>query len=130
FKKILIVSGHGGTTHNLAMMEIVSKFPEAEYFVAHELISEKVLKKIIESENDWHSGEHETSEMLFLAPELVDMKKAIKENPKFPEKVSSPKEYMKANPSGVNGNPLKATKAKGKKLFEAAVKGLIEKIKK
>ncbi|MDO8627150.1 MAG: creatininase family protein, partial [Candidatus Diapherotrites archaeon] len=26
FKKILIVSGHGGTTHNLAMREIISKF--------------------------------------------------------------------------------------------------------
>jgi creatinine amidohydrolase len=85
-----------------------------------------------------HACEYETSIYLALKPELVDMKKAVKElAPKWSPKIwvdliggSSDvhfvDNYSRDNKSGVEGDPTRATAAKGKKIVEWVVDGMIE----
>jgi creatinine amidohydrolase len=66
--------------------------------------------------------------MLYLAPKSVKMNKAVKSFPSFDLGITS-EEYKRLNPSGVFGDPTKATKEKGRKLVDSAVKNLVNKIK-
>lgn len=131
FKKIIIVSGHWGTKHvesiNKALEELDDK--DILFVGVHKLVDEKIIKEIIETENDRHAGESETSDMLYLEEEQVQMDKAVASFPKYPEEDVDYKEYKKINPTGITGDPTKATKEKGKIMIEEAIKNLVKLIK-
>jgi creatinine amidohydrolase len=91
-----------------------------------------------------HAEELETSHMMHIFPELVDIKKAVKNLPhkkKFhfadpymigdrvftPSSLESFREATK--PSGVTGDPTLSTAEKGKRLHKALVENLVEVIK-
>jgi len=71
-----------------------------------------------------HACEAETSLMLYLHPDKVTMEKAVDENIRT-EKYSI-KEGLKRTSSGVFGSPTKATKEKGKAIFERIIKEFVE----
>jgi len=85
-----------------------------------------------------HGGDIETSVVLALAPETVDMNKA--ENfPNFQETLSQENKHLRAygphafgwkaqdlNAQGVNGDASAATAAKGEALIAQAANGLAE----
>lgn len=75
-----------------------------------------MAKGIIESRG--HAGEGETALLLFLEPKNVKMSKAVDET--WPEGGISK--------SGVNGYPTKATKSKGRALYNFLVKKIAERI--
>ncbi|HYM62417.1 MAG TPA: creatininase family protein [Thermoanaerobaculia bacterium] len=92
-------------------------------------ILDPVEKRIGKQEGGSHADEIETSMMLYIAPESVDMRKAVKdyhpaEGP-LTRNPSGPGAYSK---SGVYGGATLATRAKGKIAVEALVAGILGEI--
>lgn len=139
-KKIIFLNQHGGNKGILMglIQSIRAKTGAFILFIQLEKLIENTIKKIIESPIEIHAGEIETSIMMYLFPNLVDLKKAKKE---FPEKFME-LSYISFNSkidfswltkdlsnSGVIGNPLKASEEKGKVLFKKIVEELCKLIK-
>ncbi|MCX5906163.1 MAG: creatininase family protein [Deltaproteobacteria bacterium] len=149
FKRLIVINGHRKA--NLPPLEIaVSRIRNetgayvciADPFFIGETASRKIKESPIGGIG--HAEELETSHMLYIYPELMNMKKAVKNLPKKKkfhmmdpywdaDRISIPSTlegFRKATePSGVAGDPTLATKAKGKYLHEALVNNLVELIK-
>ena len=93
-------------------------------------ISAEAEKSVSQQEGGTHADEIETSMMLYIAPETVDMSKAVKDfhgkggggftrNPKGPGIYS---------PTGSWGDPTLATREKGRIVVEATVAGTLRDI--
>lgn len=93
-------------------------------------IAEAVEKQIKKQPGGTHADEIETSIMLYIAPESVDMSKAVKDY--HPDK--GPLTRNPNNPqgtysvTGIWGDPTLATKEKGEKVVEAIVSGILQDI--
>jgi len=91
-------------------------------------ISAPVEAKISEQEGGTHADEIETSMMLYIAPETVDMSKAVddwspKTKPGLSRTPDGPGHYSK---TGVWGNATLATRDKGEAVVENMVVGILE----
>lgn len=77
-----------------------------------------------------HADEIETSIMLYIAPDTVDMTKAVREcNPSAPGPlVREPREGCTYSPSGCFGDPTLATRAKGRYVMEGWVAAALREI--
>ncbi|MCL2134339.1 MAG: creatininase family protein [Candidatus Bathyarchaeota archaeon] len=124
FNRIIILSGHAGTSHmvalRLAAQEIIHQNGEkngkqhtrimvlSDYDFAEELTEELANIK------DGHAGTIETSRVMDIRPDLIKTK-GIPSNYEMPrfEVVLHPEQYF---PSGVHGDPTIATKEKGQKI--------------
>ncbi|MBI4853116.1 MAG: creatininase family protein [Acidobacteria bacterium] len=93
-------------------------------------IAEPVEKEIKKQEGGTHADEIETSIMLYITPDQVDMSKAVKD-------YSPDKGPLTRNPNnaqgtysktGIWGDPTLATKEKGQKIVEAIVSGILRDI--
>src|ERR1700730_8145757 len=93
-------------------------------------VGEAAEKQVKQEEGGTHADEIETSMMLFIAPETVDMKKAVKDyHP-------SPKGGLTRNPngegaysaSGIYGDATLATRKKGEIMVHAIVEGVLKEI--
>ena len=94
-------------------------------------MTEPVEKTIRQEEGGTHADEIETSIMLYIAPAAVDMKKAVKDY--HPEKgrgglTRNPNGVGVYSPTGIWGDPTLATRAKGRKITEALVSGILKEI--
>jgi creatinine amidohydrolase len=92
-------------------------------------VAEPVVKAVSEQPEGTHADEIETSMMLYIAPETVDMAKATKDfpagtGPLTPDR-GKPGQY---SPSGIFGDATLATKAKGEGVVEATVAGMLKDI--
>jgi creatinine amidohydrolase len=90
-------------------------------------IVEDVEKKVQQQEGGTHADELETSMMLYIDPQSVDMKKAVKdyhpgESPL--SRVPDPKRTYSA--SGTYGDATLATREKGRVIVEAMVERLLQ----
>jgi creatinine amidohydrolase/Fe(II)-dependent formamide hydrolase-like protein len=92
------------------------------------------IHKIIETPNDVHAGEIETSTGLAVRPQLVKMDQAKKHIPKFSSRYldfTSKRGVLwyaytrKISPSGVMGDPTKASAAKGERIWEIMIAHLV-----
>lgn len=86
----------------------------------------EVEKQVSQQEGGTHADEIETSMMLVIAPETVDMSKAVKDyHPKgtggLSRKDGGPKTY---SPTGIWGDPTLASREKGEKVVEAMVRAV------
>lgn len=126
FKKIVIISGHSGKSHMMALRlaaEDVLKKNEAEilllsgYDFAYELKGDKV------AETDGHGGEIETARMMDIKPGLVreDRPNNEVEHPEF--KVIA--DYGGHWPEGMRGSADKASKEEGEEINEYVIKKII-----
>lgn len=131
-KKIILVSGHGGGLHVSALKEAAEglvaelKGLRIAAFSIYEVLG-KEAGEIAETRNDSHAGEMETSLMLHLAPGLVNGR-AKEEYPAFPKPLVV-KDKLKYWPGAVWGDPAKATKEKGERLFRLMTAKLEEVIR-
>jgi creatinine amidohydrolase len=100
FKKIVIVNGHGGNP-NLLRYFVQSQLAERHDYVVYffdpapdPAIDEQV-KKLRKSDptGDSHAGERETSTLLYLRPDLVQMGKATQESGANQKRLSLPDLY-------------------------------------
>lgn len=122
-RRILIINGHDG---NIAPIELASR-----------IIKQRNPKVVISCLESWwslvgsidkelfdvwnglgHGGEAETSAMLAVRPDLVNMTIAPKDViPKLPDNVRIYWKFNELTDTGTTGAPRKATKAKGDKVI-------------
>lgn len=142
FRKILLVNAHGA---NVPILDLASRQVVLQTnsicgsFIWMRLV-EETLKEIRESEfpgGITHACEAETSLYLYLAPERVQMEKAVKEIA-FPKSEFIWHDWQKHGPvqmqdwwtriskTGVIGDPTLATAEKGRKLYEATTDRMVD----
>lgn len=129
--RLLIINGHDG---NVAAIEAASR----EFRVEHPEMKIAVLEAWWETAVEllpkgtfevWgglgHGGEGETSMMLAIQPELVEMEWARGVVPELPEHVRVKWRFDELTPYGVTGDPSRATVEKGELMRDALVKLLV-----
>jgi creatinine amidohydrolase len=126
-RNFLFISGHAGKTHLMTILdaaeELLDRLPDIRAAVVseyNELLKEG--RELIETEDDSHAGEVETSRIQFLCPDLVEGT-SPEEYPSFPPHVLV-RDKRRYWPGGVWGNPEKASAEKGRQLMEIAVRHL------
>jgi creatinine amidohydrolase len=90
-----------------------------------------VERTVLQQAEGTHADEGETSMMLYIAPESVDMTKAVKDV--HPRNGDGPLRRVEGrpgrySPSGSYGDPTLATREKGRTLAEAAVRVMLRDI--
>lgn len=133
--KLVIINGHGGNepSLNFAAQQINR---DAHIFVCVDTgeTSDVDVYSMIETPNDVHAGEIETSTSLALRPELVHMERAEKLVPKFSSRyldftskrgISWYAFTKRISQSGVMGDPTKASAEKGRKMWEVMTRHLV-----
>ncbi|MBV8820072.1 MAG: creatininase family protein [Acidobacteriaceae bacterium] len=87
-------------------------------------------KKISKQEGGTHADELETSMMLFIAPDTVDMSKAVKDyHPKGRGPLTrDPNKSGDYSATGIFGDPTLATREKGETMVNAIVEGMLREI--
>jgi creatinine amidohydrolase len=137
-RKLLFINGHGGNSALTAMMnrEIRLKYG-LQTFLAHPHMPADQGGSSSENELGMgiHGGMDETSVMLHLRPDLVDMSLAVR---RVPEKIANNKHVKFGGrvafgwlsndffPEGHIGDPTGATAEIGKAMFDACVNTLSE----
>jgi len=85
------------------------------------------VKRVEKQARGSHADEIETSEMLYMYPDRVDMRLAVRDdNPRVPGGLTRRKDGKGIySPSGVWGDATLATREKGEVVVEATVKGML-----
>ena len=92
----------------------------------------KIPPGLLKQEGGTHADEAETSMMLYIAPELVDMSKAVKDYDARPGRkglTRDPKGQGAYSPSGIWGDPTLATRDKGRVIVETTVGEIVRQLK-
>jgi creatinine amidohydrolase/Fe(II)-dependent formamide hydrolase-like protein len=134
-RKLVIINGHGGNAPslNFAAQRINQ---DARIFVCVDTgeTSDVDVDSLIETPNDVHAGEIETSTSLAIRPHLVRMDRLQMEVPAFTSRyldftskrgVSWYAHTHKISASGVMGDPTKASVEKGEKMWELIIAHLV-----
>lgn len=94
---------------------------------------DETLPPILEQEGGTHADESETSMMLYIKPEIVDMTKAAKDyHPLDGRGLTRDPQNLEAgvfSATGTYGDPTLATREKGMVIVEATVKEIVREIK-
>jgi len=134
--KLVIVNGHGGNTATLQFAaQMINR--EANIFTCVDTgeTSDVDLGELCETANDVHAGEIETSTALATRPDLVDMDAAEAFVPSFSSRYldfttkRSVEWYARTariSPSGVLGDPTRASAEKGAEIWRIMVANLVE----
>jgi creatinine amidohydrolase len=143
-KHVLFLSGHAGHTFQLndVCYEInVTSQPgsaKVHHLSPYTLLPMEVLGQVLQEEIFLHAEELETSLILSLRPDLVDMKKAVKEIPPYlPKGLTTPNffewlrifttdKFLGRDPkTGIVGDATLASKEKGEKILNMMVEALV-----
>ncbi len=95
-------------------------------------VDEKLPSGFMKQEGGTHADEGETSMMLYIAPEMVDMSKAVKDYDSRPDRkglTRDPEGAGHFSPTGIWGDPTLATREKGRIIVEATVAEIIRQVK-
>jgi creatinine amidohydrolase len=95
-------------------------------------VDEQLPAGLLKQEGGTHADEGETSMMLYIAPETVDMAKAIKDFDPRPGRhglTRDPDGAGTYSPSGVYGDPTLATREKGKVIVETTVREIVRQVR-
>lgn len=128
-RNFIILSGHAGGAHCLALQEVGEKLLAALVESRVAVVTEYDLAKeegraLVETPRDAHAGEIETSRLLHSHPHLVKGT-GREEYPSFPSGILV-RDKRKFWPGGVWGNPTKATAEKGKEIEALVVAKVVE----
>jgi creatinine amidohydrolase/Fe(II)-dependent formamide hydrolase-like protein len=134
--KLVILNGHGG---NIPALQFAAQRinQDAHIFTCVETgeTSRKDIEAIVETPNDVHAGEEETSTSLYVRPELVQQQAMQKFVPHFSiryldfsskRSVEWNARIAQISPSGVLGDPTKASSEKGRMIWETMTSHLVE----
>jgi creatinine amidohydrolase/Fe(II)-dependent formamide hydrolase-like protein len=135
-KKLVIINAHGGNgpaLHYAAQM--INR--DAHIFTCVDTgeTSNPDIVALAETPNDVHAGEIETSTSLAVRPGLVRLESARKFIPEFSSRYLNftSKRHVewytrtaKISPHGVLGDPTKASREKGEKMWGLMIKHLVE----
>jgi len=133
--KLVIINGHGGNSPALNYAaQMINRDSRIFTCVDSGESSDVDIYSYIETPNDVHAGEFETSTSLATRPHLVRMNRVHESIPKFSNRyldftskrsVSWYAHTEKISDSGVMGDPTKASAEKGKKLWEIMIAHLV-----
>ena len=138
FEKILLVNGHGSNQPliDLIARKTVLATDSLCFATGYFQFLMEEFEKVRESDIIAHADEFETSLYLHLAGDRVRMEQAVADNDRRGTFVSSDSTgefpvrfndiWGRWTRTGIHGDPTKATKEKGRRIFEAAVQGLVE----
>ena len=138
FKRIVIVNGHGGNPQLLryfVQAQLERRRDYVVYFFEPEWDAEfdakqKALRKT-DPATDMHAGEYETSALLYLRPDLVQMDRAAEESGADQQRLALPGLYT-ANwwyarfPNHYAGEGAKATRELGQAITDYRVGALVK----
>ena len=135
YKKVLLVNGHGGNVAPLqaAALSLKHELGITLWMVTYFRLGNEIAAEIRKGEigSMGHTGEFETSMMLHLRPDLVDMAAAEKfvwerAHPLMTQDMhrggllNAPADFTReTKPAGVSGDPTVATAENGAKFHEA-----------
>jgi creatinine amidohydrolase len=122
---LLLLTGHAGSTHQATLVEageMLLKKTKLEVAVVCVLDLFGEAGDLIQCQEDSHAGEVETSLAIHLWPDLV-RGTAPEEYPTYPKFILV-RDKKKHWPGGVWGDPSKASREKGQRLFELEAKAL------
>jgi creatinine amidohydrolase/Fe(II)-dependent formamide hydrolase-like protein len=130
-KKLVIINGHGGNSPALNYAaQMINRDTGIFACVDTGETSDYDLSSLIETPNDVHAGEYETSTSLAIRPHLVKMDIVQKQVPKFSSRylnftssrgIPWYARTKKISDSGVMGDPTKASADKGRKMWEIMI---------
>jgi len=95
-------------------------------------IDNQLPSKFLVQEGGTHADERETSKMLFIAPETVDMLKAVKDYDARPNRrglTRDPEGKGHYSPTGIWGDPTLASREKGKFITEVTIREIVKQVK-
>lgn len=132
-KKFYILNTGVSTLHPLerAAVELKKKGVILRYFNILEA-DKKIPSGYLKQEGGTHADEGETSMMLYISPESVDMSKAVKDYDARPNRrglTRDPEGPGHYSPTGIWGDPTLASREKGEIIVETTVKEIIKEIK-
>ncbi len=134
-KKFVIINGHGGNSPALNhAAQMINR--DAHIFVCVDTgeTSDIDIDHLIETPNDVHAGEIETSTSLAVRPHLVKMDQAPKSVPRFSSRYldfTSKRGVLwyahtrRISSTGVMGDPTIASAEKGQKIWELMIAHLV-----
>jgi len=132
-RHFILISGHAGKTHMNALLEageeLLQEYTDMKMAIICEYeLARELSRKFVETADDSHAGEIETSRLLFLQPELVQGT-SPEEYPDFPRfiLVRNKQAYWQ---HGVWGDPNKASRKKGEKYCQLVTDGLVDFVRK
>jgi len=141
FKKIVIINGHGGNPELISYFIQTRLEKRRDYAVFffepnNDSVYEKQLTAMHKSDmaNDAHAGERETSSLLYLRPDLVQMDSAKNESGANQHRLNIPNIYTAIwwyadYPNHYAGDGSKATRAEGQLVNEHFIGQLVEALK-
>src|SRR5919202_3419249 len=121
--RILIINGHDG---NIAPIEAAARVIKDQYpniviacLEAWWVLIGEITRNLFDVwDGLGHGGEAETSAMLAVRPDLVDMRNAPKKIiPKLPHNIRIYWKFKELTDTGATGAPRKATRTKGDKII-------------
>ena len=134
--KLVIINGHGGNSPALNFAaQMINR--DAHIFTCVDTgeTSDPDVDALAETPNDVHAGEIETSTTLAVRPDKVRMEKARTFIPQFSSRylnftskrrVNWYAHTAKISPEGVLGDPTKASRDKGKRIWDLMINNLVE----
>jgi creatinine amidohydrolase len=141
FKKIIILNGHGGNPEFIEffMQNLLNKRHNyAVYFYTPSGDPEfqKEYAKLAKSDpaGDLHAGEHETSTMLYLRPDLIHVEKGTEQSGANQKRLQltnlyTPIWWYASYPNHYAGEGAKATKELGKLIVDHEIAGFTDALK-
>lgn len=127
FRDILLITGHGMNWPPLktAMMEFLNQHNARGLVMGY--WEDEEVGALMEEGDGVHCTILETSMMLYLRPELVEMEKGFDEyrQARF---MLGREEVSQVSSSGVIAETMKSTREKGELIFEAAVRGVVKRV--
>jgi len=134
--KLVIINGHGGNSPALNFAaQMINR--DAHIFTCVDTgeTSDPDVDALAETPNDVHAGEIETSTTLAVRPNQVRMEKARTFIPQFSSRYLNFTSKRRVNwyahtarisPEGVLGDPAKASRDKGKRIWDLMIRNLVE----
>jgi creatinine amidohydrolase len=95
-------------------------------------VDENLPPGLMKQDGGTHADEGETSMMLYIAPETVDMSKAVKDYDPRPNRrglTRDPEGEGHYSPTGIWGDPTLASKEKGKTIVESTVSSIVKQVR-
>ncbi len=125
FKRVGIITTHGGIFITTPLIRDLNAKFQPDLQVAIVSIDNVTVKGVFETQG-LHADESETSQMLAIAPETVHMDRAVDFVPDVPRHYLNYGSIFRATPSGVWGEPTKATAQKGERYLEEYARLAVE----
>lgn len=127
FRYLVVINGHGGNVGplQLAAQRATEQGEKVVILVNWWVDLGKEARKEVLETYEGHAAEDETSEVMYVRPELVDMSSAVAKHSTTPFRIISAAYREELYQSAIWGDPRTATPEKGERIMEAAVEELI-----